>query len=89
MRRAIDCLLWMIKRTSAISARVLESEGYHCREASDGEQGLELTLAEPVDLVLLDIDMPRLRGPEVLRRLRGSALASSQDHHVLRVRQLG
>ena len=49
---------------------VLEPEGYECFEACDGDQGLKLANAEPIDLVLLDIDMPTMQGPEVLRHLR-------------------
>jgi response regulator RpfG family c-di-GMP phosphodiesterase/serine/threonine protein kinase len=49
---------------------VLEAEGFQCAEAIDGEQGLELANAEPFDMVLLDIDMPKMQGPEVLRCLR-------------------
>jgi response regulator RpfG family c-di-GMP phosphodiesterase len=48
----------------------LESEGLQCSEANDGEKGLELARAEPFDLLLLDIDMPKMRGTEVLRQLR-------------------
>src|SRR6185436_12205998 len=49
---------------------VLEPEGFQCADAVDGEQGLELANAEPFELVLLDIDMPKMFGSEVLRRLR-------------------
>lgn len=49
---------------------ILEGEGLQCSEAIDGEQGLELARGEPIDLVLLDIDMPTMQGPEVLRLLR-------------------
>jgi CheY-like chemotaxis protein len=38
--------------------------------ASDPEQGLALARAEPPDLVLLDIQLPRMSGFEVLQRLR-------------------
>ena len=52
------------------SRSVLESEGFRCHDAADGEQGLNVANAEPIDLVLLDIDMPKMQGPEVLRQLR-------------------
>ena len=51
---------------------ILEGEGLHVSHATDGEQGLEMARGEPIDLVLLDIDMPTMRGPEVLRLLRES-----------------
>jgi chemotaxis family two-component system response regulator Rcp1 len=41
--------------------------------ASDGEEALALVLAGPVpDLVLLDLNLPRLHGHEVLAALRAS-----------------
>jgi len=49
---------------------VLESQGYRCATACDGKAGLELAHAEAFDLVLLDIDMPLMKGNEVLRLLR-------------------
>lgn len=48
----------------------LEEEGYILRTFSDGETALAAIRDEPVDLVLLDIKMPRLDGFEMLRRLR-------------------
>ena len=49
---------------------VLEPEGLQCDEAADGLAALEALATNRYDLVLLDIDMPKLRGTEVLRRLR-------------------
>jgi response regulator RpfG family c-di-GMP phosphodiesterase len=48
----------------------LSTEGIVCHEAPDGESALESIQRHRFDLILLDIDMPRLRGPEVLRVLR-------------------
>ena len=48
----------------------LEAEGLECAEAIDGEQAIELANAEPFDVVLVDIDMPGIPGPGVLRCLR-------------------
>ncbi len=39
-------------------------------QAVEGEAALELTIAEKPDLVLLDVNMPKLDGFEVLRFLR-------------------
>ncbi len=49
---------------------ILQGSGIACDEAADGEAGLALMDAEPYDIVLLDVDMPKMTGPEVLRRLR-------------------
>ncbi len=50
--------------------RVLEPDGIRCDEAPDGMAALKQVRAAPYDLVLLDVDMPRMQGPEVLRDLR-------------------
>lgn len=50
----------------------LELEGYVVSSALDAESGLGLILADPPDLVLLDLMMPGVDGFEVLRRLQTS-----------------
>ncbi|MEA2377731.1 MAG: hypothetical protein QOD13_1638 [Thermoleophilaceae bacterium] len=44
--------------------------GYSVREASTGEEALVLAGADPPDLVIVDIVMPRMNGYEFVRRLR-------------------
>jgi CheY-like chemotaxis protein len=51
-------------------SRRLEHKGYRVRTASDGTSALDLIAAEPIDLVLLDIEMPGLSGLDVLREVR-------------------
>jgi DNA-binding response OmpR family regulator len=48
----------------------LQLEGFDVVTAQDGAQALELVQRTSVDLVLLDVMMPRLDGIETLRRLR-------------------
>ncbi len=50
----------------------LRREGYRVERAEDGVRGLELARADGVDLVLLDLMLPRLNGSDVLRSLRES-----------------
>jgi CheY-like chemotaxis protein len=50
--------------------RRLEHKGYRVLMASDGASALDLIAAQPIDLVLLDIEMPGLSGLDVLREVR-------------------
>ena len=49
---------------------LLEDEGFRVRTFNDGDSALEGIAGSPVDLVVLDIKMPRLDGLETLKRLR-------------------
>ena len=49
----------------------LQAEGYRVILAHDGEDGLAKARQEEVDLLILDVMLPRLNGFEVLRMLRG------------------
>jgi two-component system response regulator ChvI len=48
----------------------LEAEGFAVRSYSNGAEALSALTARPVDLVLLDIKMPRMNGVEMLAQLR-------------------
>jgi two-component system response regulator ChvI len=48
----------------------LETEGYTVTTFTDGQDALNAIGAGGVDLVVLDVKMPRMDGMEVLRRLR-------------------
>lgn len=48
----------------------LEAEGFRVRTYTDGAEALRGISAQPVDLAVLDIKMPRMDGMELLQRLR-------------------
>lgn len=54
----------------------LEDEQIRVLEAADGVQALEVAHAARPDLILLDVQMPRLDGLEVCRQLRADASLS-------------
>ncbi len=49
---------------------VLETEGFKVTTYRDGAEALRGLQADPVDLAILDIKMPRMDGIELLQRLR-------------------
>lgn len=55
---------------SQILARALSSEGYRVRTAHGGDEALSAIRAEPPDLVLLDVMLPKRDGFAVLEALR-------------------
>src|SRR5438105_3655897 len=48
----------------------LRASGYEATEAADGVRGLEEAIRQGIDLVLLDLLLPKRDGLEVLRELR-------------------
>ena len=52
---------------------ILKAEGYEVRPADSGQLALASVMAQPPDLILLDIRMPDMDGFEVCRRLKSRA----------------
>ena len=77
----------------------LRKRGFTVATAADGEEGLRVARAEPPDVILLDLLMPRMSGLEVLEALRSEEATrsipvlvlsnSSQAGHVNEVVRLG
>ncbi len=55
---------------------VLEGEGFDIDEASDGAQALVAVKEERPDLVLLDMSIPGVSGPEVLAAVKSDPATS-------------
>jgi DNA-binding response OmpR family regulator len=52
----------------------LENEGFTVAIAGDGASGLEQATRDPVDLIILDLMLPKMDGYRVLRSLRGAGI---------------
>lgn len=48
-------------------------EGYRVVNAKDGEEALDRAVSDPVDMILLDIMLPKMSGTDFLQRLRQNA----------------
>ncbi len=57
-------------RIASFIERGLKAEGFTVQRAADGETGYVLACQEEVDLVILDLMLPRLPGEQVLEKLR-------------------
>ncbi len=60
--------------------RVLDVSGFpvgECLEAADGEEALALLAEHWVDIVLTDLNMPRMSGEQLVRRLEQDELLRS------------
>lgn len=55
-----------------VTQRLLEREGYRVRLAKDGVEALELFEGGAPDLMLVDIEMPRMDGFDLTRQVRGN-----------------
>jgi CheY-like chemotaxis protein len=51
-------------------SRRLQAAGYATQTADDGEQGVAAASAQPPDVILMDVMMPRMDGLTALRQLR-------------------
>ena len=56
--------------------QVLEAQGYRVLTASDGVEGLEAMAQEVPDLVVLDVEMPRMGGLALLAEMRARDVLS-------------
>jgi DNA-binding response OmpR family regulator len=57
-------------RMAGLLQRALQSEGYFVSIAYDGEQAMAMGMAGGLDIILLDVMLPRRDGFEVIKRLR-------------------
>ncbi len=53
-----------------LAGTILRRNGYRVLAAQDGDQALEIFRGEPVDLVLTDVVMPSMTGPQLMHRIK-------------------
>jgi len=58
--------------TSFLLCRLLKMEGYEVEHAIDGMVGYHAASSAPPDLIVTDIQMPRMDGIEMIKRIRES-----------------
>jgi two-component system response regulator MprA len=58
--------------TSFLLCRLLKMEGYEVEHAIDGMVGYNATASSAPDLIVTDIQMPRMDGIEMIKRIRES-----------------
>ena len=68
--------------------KVMTDAGFDCVMAEDGEKGLEVFSREAPDVVITDINMPRLDGYGVISAIRGGRSNQTVPDLVLSVRRL-
>jgi len=54
-----------------VVTRIMQARGHEVRTAEDGFEALDLVAAERPDVIILDLNLPRMDGFEVCRRLKG------------------
>src|SRR5580704_14158322 len=59
-------------RMARLLQRALQSEGYSVALAFDGEQALDMGMAGGLDVLVLDVTLPRMDGFDVIRTLRAA-----------------
>lgn len=61
------------KNIANVIKAYLEKEGFNTLEASDGQMALDIFEREDIDLIILDLMIPKISGEEVCKKIRASS----------------
>ncbi len=70
--KMFDILIVEDNPDNMISVKAMLGNEYQIQEASDGETALRLLMEYSFSLILLDISLPGMSGPEVLKKMKSS-----------------
>ena len=70
----------------AVVSSLLRSRGFEVVEANDGEQALAVIAEQSIELVMLDLMMPKLSGYDVIENLKSNEATASIPVIILTVR---
>jgi len=76
VRRCPDVRILLVEDSKPIlyaNQRALRQAGYEVVCAEDGEAALKLAREQKPDLILLDMILPKMSGPDVLQHLKANA----------------
>jgi two-component system sensor histidine kinase RpfC len=64
-------------------ARILENAGHRVQQASRGDQAYDMMLKETTDLAILDLNMPDMTGPDVIKLYRAGEVGATKRLPIL------
>ena len=64
-------------------AKILENAGHHVHEASRGDQAYDAMLKDTTDLAILDLNMPDMTGPDVIKLYRAGEVGATKRLPIL------
>ena len=74
------CLLLADDNTSnrMLISRILKNAGHNVREAARGDEAFDIMAAGGIDMALLDLNMPDMSGPDVIKLFRASSIGAER-----------
>ncbi len=64
---------------------ILQKLGYHCVEAANGEEALDLYRSGAYDYIFMDLDMPEMDGIEAAQAIRASEESDTRRAEIIAV----